>query len=371
MTLPLLLTPQTLRSVTITNRIWMAPMCQYSADPTGPRRGVPNDWHLQHYASRAVGGAGLILVEATAVSPDGRITPWDLGLWDDTQVDGHRRITRALREQGTVPAVQLAHAGRKAGTDRPWTGGGSLPVGDGSFGWVPVGPSPIGFSDASAVPHELTVAQITEIVEGFAAAARRAVDAGYEVIEVHGAHGYLLHEFCSPGSNRRTDGYGGDLAGRTRLAIEVVDAVRAAVPDGMPIVYRLSATDWVEPQGWTVEQTVELSRLLVGHGVDAVHVSSGGNTPEQRVVVGPGYQIGFAARVREEVGVPTVAVGMITEPRQAEQVLADGAADAVALGRTLLVDPYWPRGAARALGEPAGLPPQYLRAEPLLDAARP
>jgi 2,4-dienoyl-CoA reductase-like NADH-dependent reductase (Old Yellow Enzyme family) len=356
-----LFTPLTLRGVTFSNRAWMAPMCQYSAPAEGPDTGAPVDWHMQHYGARAVGGPGLILVEATAIRPDGRITPWDLGIWNDEQAEGHRRLTAFMREQGVVPGVQIAHAGRKASTDKEFFGGRPLTVEEG--GWQPVAPSRIAFNDEQLTPRELRVDEVRGVVADFARAARRAVDAGYQVIEVHAAHGYLVHEFLSPTSNRRTDEYGGPFENRARLALEIADAVRGAVPEETVVFFRVSATDWTEPDGWTADDTVRLAGLLKEHGVDLVHVSTGGNVPHARIPVGPGYQVPFAARVRREAGLPTAAVGLITDPEQAERVLADGEADAVALGRELLLNPYWPRRAARTLSEPAPFPLQYERAE--------
>ncbi len=357
-----LFAPLTLRSLTLPNRVWMAPMCQYSAEVFGPNAGVANDWHFAHYAARATGGTGLILVEATAVAAEGRISPADLGLWNDTQAEALRRVTAFLKERGTVPGIQLAHAGRKASTDRPWRGG--EPVGP-EEGWQPVGPSPAPFKDGHPVPRELTVAQIKEIVGQFGAAARRAREAGFEVVEVHGAHGYLIHEFLSPHSNHRTDEYGGSFENRIRLALEVVDAVRAEWPEELPVFFRVSATDWLtenpeDPrEGWTADETVRLARELRAHGVDLVDVSTGGIAPGARIPVGPGYQVPVARRVKEEAGVPVAAVGLITEPEQAEKILAVEDADAVLLGRELLRDPFWARRAAHALGAEARTPDQY------------
>ncbi len=356
-----LFTPLTLRGTTIPNRVWMAPMCQYSAAAAGPAAGVPNDWHLQHYGSRAVGGPGLILVEATAIAPEGRISPGDLGIWNDAQVEGHRRLTAFMRDHDVVPGIQIAHAGRKASTDLGFAGGGALTEDEG--GWETVGPSAIAFNDAMAVPHELSIDGVRGVVAAFADAARRSIEAGYEVIEVHAAHGYLVHEFLSPVSNHREDAYGGSFENRARLALEIADAVRAAVGERVPVLFRLSATDWIEPEGWTADQTVRLAALLREHGVDLLDVSSGGNLPRASIPVGPGYQVPFAARVRRETGLPTAAVGIITDPQQAEKVLADGEADAVLLGRELLRNPHWPRQAAHELGEIHPLPPQYGRAE--------
>lgn len=355
-----LFNPLTLRGTTVPNRIWMAPMCQYSADVAGPATGAPNDWHLQHYGSRAVGGAGLILVEATAVTPEGRISAADLGIWNDTQVEAHRRLTTFMREYGVVPALQLAHAGRKASTHPGFTIERTRDAGE--VTWTPVGPSPVPFDESSAVPHELTLDEIRGLVDAFAEAARRALAAGYEAVEIHGAHGYLLHEFLSPVSNRREDAYGGSFEGRTRLAVEITDAVRAVVGEQVPVLFRVSATDWIEPEGWTADETVRLAALLRTHGVDLLDVSSGGSVPRASIPTGPGYQVPFAARVRRETGLPSGAVGLITEIRQAEKILADGEADVILLGRELLRNPYWPHQAARELGETARVAPQYARA---------
>ncbi|WP_055697220.1 NADH:flavin oxidoreductase/NADH oxidase [Streptomyces silaceus] len=351
--------PYTLRSLTIPNRVWMPPMCQYSAAPEGAETGAPQDWHFAHYAARAAGGTGLIIVEATAVSPEGRISPYDLGIWNDTQVRAFRRITDFLRGQGTVPAIQLAHAGRKASTDRPWKGGG--PVGPDAHGWQPSAPSAVAFDERHPVPTELTVEQIHEIVEQFAAAARRSLDAGFDIAEIHGAHGYLIGEFLSPHSNKRTDEYGGSYENRTRFALEVVDAVRAVWPEDKPLFFRISATDWLEEAGWTPDDTVRFARTLKEHGVDLLDVSTGGNAAGVRIPVGPGYQVPFAARVKAETDLPVAAVGLITEVEQAEKILANGEADAVLLGRELLRDPSWARRAARELGDEVHVPDQYHR----------
>ncbi|MFI6643994.1 NADH:flavin oxidoreductase/NADH oxidase [Streptomyces sp. NPDC050504] len=351
--------PYTLRSVTVPNRVWMAPMCQYSAEVFGPNAGVAHDWHFAHYAARAVGGTGLVLVEATAVSPEGRISPADLGIWNDTQVEAFRRITTFLKGQGTVPGIQIGHAGRKASTDRPWKGG--APVGADDHGWQPVGPSPLPFDEGHPVPTELTADQIQGVVADFAAAAGRAVAAGFDVLEVHGAHGYLIGEFLSPHSNHRTDSYGGSFENRTRLALEVVDAVRKVWPEDKPLFFRISATDWLEDKGWTADETVRFSALLKEHGVDLLDVSTGGNAPRVSIPTGPGYQVPFAARVRAETGLPVAAVGLITEAEQAEKIIANGEADAVLLGRELLRNPSWARHAARTLGGDVHVPDQYHR----------
>ncbi|MGW9368502.1 NADH:flavin oxidoreductase/NADH oxidase [Streptomyces xanthophaeus] len=354
-----LFAPWTLRTVTVPNRVWMAPMCQYSAEPSGPDAGVAGDWHFAHYAARATGGTGLILQEATAVSPEGRISPYDLGIWNDTQVEALRRITAFLKSQGTVPGIQIGHAGRKASTDRTWKGG--RPVGPEAHGWRPVAPSEVPFAEGHPVPHELTVDEIHEITGQFAAAAGRALAAGYEVIEIHGAHGYLIGEFLSPSSNRRTDAYGGSFENRTRFALEVVDAVREVWPQELPLFFRISATDWLEEDGWTADETVRLADLLLEHGVDLLDVSTGGLAPGVTIPLGPGYQVPFAARVKAETALPVAAVGLITEPAQAEKILANGEADAVLLGRELLRDPYWARRAALELGAELRVPEQYHR----------
>ncbi|MFJ3105053.1 NADH:flavin oxidoreductase/NADH oxidase [Streptomyces sp. NPDC086835] len=351
--------PFTLRSLTIPNRAWMAPMCQYSAEIFGPNAGVAGDWHFAHYAARAAGGTGLILVEATAVSPEGRISPADLGIWNDTQVAAFRRITAFLESQGTVPGIQIAHAGRKASTDRPWNGGS--PVGPEQHGWQPLAPSAIPFAEGHPVPEELTGAQIAEIVEQFADAARRALAAGFKVAEIHGAHGYLIGEFLSPHSNHRTDEYGGSFDNRVRFALEVVDAVRAVWPEELPLFFRISATDWLEEGGWTPDDTVRFASLLTEHGVDLLDVSSGGNAAGVRIPTGPGYQVPFAARVKAETDLPVAAVGLITDAEQAEKILANGEADAVLLGRELLRNPSWARHAARELGGDVHVPQQYHR----------
>ncbi|MFD8419377.1 NADH:flavin oxidoreductase/NADH oxidase [Streptomyces sp. NPDC059466] len=351
--------PITLRDLTIPNRVWMPPMCQYSAAPEGASTGAPNDWHFAHYAARATGGTGLIVVEATAVSLEGRITPYDLGIWNDTQVEAFRRVTGFLRGQGTVPGIQLAHAGRKASTDRPWTGG--APVGADAYGWQPLAPSALAFDEGHPVPAELGVDRIREIVGQFADAARRALDAGFEVVEIHGAHGYLVNEFLSPYSNRRTDEYGGSYENRIRFALEVVDAVREVWPEDKPLFFRVSATDWLDEGGWSADDTVRLAARLREHGVDLLDVSTGGNVAGARIPVGPGYQVPFAARVRAETGLPVAAVGLITDVEQAEKIVANDEADAVLLGRELLRNPSFARLAGRELGADVHVPEQYHR----------
>ena len=351
----LIFSPLTLRSTTFRNRVWVSPMCQYSSVD-----GMPTDWHLVHLGGLAAGGAGLVMTEATAVTPQGRISPFDAGIWHDGQADAYRRITAFVREQGAVPGIQLAHAGRKASVRRPWEGRGHVPAAEG--GWTTVGASPIPFDDLPA-PAALDADDLAELVESFAAAALRADRAGFEVIELHAAHGYLLHQFLSPLSNQRDDGYGGDLAGRSRLLIEVVDAVRAVWPAGRPLLVRLSGHDWADG-GLTASDAVDVCVALTGHGVDLVDVSSGGLVAQQRIPTGPGYQVPLARAVREGSGLPTAAVGLVTDPQQAEQVLAEGSADAVFLARALLRTPHWPLMAAHELGVPARWPAPYRRAAP-------
>jgi 2,4-dienoyl-CoA reductase-like NADH-dependent reductase (Old Yellow Enzyme family) len=347
--------PLTLRGTTFRNRAWVAPMCQYSSVD-----GRVGDWHLAHLGSFARGGAGLVLTEASAVTPAGRISPQDAGMWNDEQAGDWQRIAAFVAGQGAVPGMQLAHAGRKGSTQRPWDGTGYVEPADG--GWQTVAPSPVAYGDWRA-PKELSVAEIGEVVQAFADAAVRADGAGFEVVELHAAHGYLLHQFLSPLTNERADEYGGDLAGRSRALRETVEAVRAVWPERKPLFVRVSATDWAEG-GWDVPETVEVCRQLKDLGVDLVDVSSGGNVPQQKIAVGPGYQVPFAEAVRTGAGLPTGAVGLITEPEQAEQVLADGAADAVLLARELLRDPHWPLRAAGVLGADVAWPDQYARARP-------
>lgn len=349
-----LFSPLVLRTVTLRNRIAVSPMCMYSAV-----EGRANDWHLVHLGGRAAGGAGLVIAEATGVEARGRISASDLGLWEDAQIEPLARIVRFVQGQGAAAGIQLAHAGRKASTSAPWEGGGPVPVAAG--GWTTVAPSPVPFAEGYPAPEALDQAGIRGIVEAFAAAARRARAADFQVVEVHAAHGYLLHQFLSPLANRRTDGYGGSFENRTRLVREVVAAVRAAWPESLPLLVRISATDWVEG-GWDVDQSVELCRALRDLGVDLVDVSSGGQVPDAKVPVGPGYQAAFADRIRREAGVPTGAVGMIASPEQADHVIRSGQADLVLLARELLRDPHFPLRAARALGREGPWPRQYLRA---------
>ncbi|HEY3612201.1 MAG TPA: NADH:flavin oxidoreductase/NADH oxidase [Gaiellales bacterium] len=357
----LLHTPITLRDVEFRNRAWVSPMCQYSS-----HEGLPTDWHLVHLGARATGGAGCVIVEATAVTPEGRISPDDSGIWSDEHARAFERITRFLSEHGAVPGIQIAHAGRKASNAAPWLGGAAL--GPEQRGWQPVGPSAVAYDEGWHVPSELSEDGIGAVVAAFAEAARRSHDAGFRLLEIHAAHGYLLHEFMSPLANLRTDGYGGDFAGRVRLTLEVVEAVRAAWPAELPLAVRLSASDWVEG-GWTPGESVELARLLGPLGVDLVDCSSGGLSPDQQIALGPGYQVPFAAAIRRDAGIATGAVGLICEPQHAEAILQAGEADVVLLGRESLRDPSWPLRAAAVLGEASGdWPPQYERAKPRIPA---
>ncbi|WP_347343545.1 NADH:flavin oxidoreductase/NADH oxidase [Jatrophihabitans telluris] len=351
----LLLSELSLRDVTFRNRAWVAPMCQYSSVD-----GHPTDWHLVHLGALARGGAGLVITEATAITPRGRISPSDAGIWSDAQAQDYERITSFIRGQGAVAGIQLSHAGRKASTRTPWLGRGSVPLSEG--GWLTGGPSAVAYPGLDA-PSALDVAELDQLVGDWAAAARRAVQAGFQVIELHAAHGYLLHQFLSPLSNRREDEYGGDLDGRARLLLRVVDAVRSTIPEGMPLFVRVSATDWV-PGGLQVDEVAELARQLASRGVDLIDVSSGGNSPDQQIPVGPGYQVPLASRVRQVSGLPVAAVGLITEPKQAEEILAEGSADAVLIARAALREPSWPQRAAFELGDDLAWPPQYERARP-------
>ncbi|WP_066040205.1 NADH:flavin oxidoreductase/NADH oxidase [Herbiconiux solani] len=347
----------TIRSVTLRNRIWVAPMCQYSAEE---QDGMPNDWHLVHLGSFATGGAALVITEATAVSPEGRISPQDLGIWNDAQRDVFARITAFIRSQGAVPGIQLAHAGRKASTFRPWSEEhGSVPVDQG--GWPTVGPSALAFG-RYAEPRALTVDEIAGVVEDFRAAARRSVEAGFDVLEVHAAHGYLLNQFLSPLSNRREDEYGGSLENRARLLLEVVRVVREEAGPDRVVFVRFSATDWTEG-GFDAEQTATVADWAAAEGADLADISSGGNVAGATIPVGPLYQVPLAAEVRRDSGVPVSAVGLITTPREAEDVVASGRADAVMLARELLRDPHFPLRAADELGVDIDYwPAQYLRA---------
>lgn len=348
-----LFTPLTVRNITLPNRIAMSPMCQYSA-----RDGYSNDWHAVHYGTRAAGGTGLIIVEATAVWPEGRITPGDLGLWNDDHIPGLRRITDFILSQGSVAGIQLAHAGRKASCAVPWEGGKQLDLKNG--GWETVAPSAITFSPGERAPGMADAICLERIIDGFRNAAVRALKAGFRVVEIHSAHGYLLQEFLSPLSNKRTDEYGGSFENRIRLLLEVVRTIRTVWPDEYPLFVRISSTEWTEG-GWTPEESVRLAPLLNDAGADLIDCSSGGNVHNAKVPVGPGYQVPFAEAVRK-AGILTGAVGMITGAAQAEEIIASGKADLILLGRELLRNPYFPLKAARELGEEISWPSQYLRA---------
>lgn len=350
----LLFTPLTLRGVTFRNRIAVSPMCQYSCD-----NGFATDWHLVHLGSRAVGGAGLVIVEATAVEARGRISPGDMGLWKDEHIPALKRITQFIREQGAVAGIQIGHAGRKASCALPWQGGAAIAPEAG--GWQTVAPSARAFQPGDPVPEALTLEGIASISEAFVATARRALEAGFEVLELHAAHGYLLHEFLSPLSNQRTDAYGGSFENRVRLLLEITDATRAIWPQHLPLFVRISATDWVE-DGWTDVESVALARILKTKGVDLVDCSSGGMTPDARIPSTPGYQVPFAAKVKREADIPTGAVGLITDAQQAEAILQAGDADMVLLARAMLRDAYWPLRAAQSLGVDIAAPKQYGRA---------
>jgi 2,4-dienoyl-CoA reductase-like NADH-dependent reductase (Old Yellow Enzyme family) len=346
--------PLRLREAELKNRIVVSPMCEYSA-----KDGHPQSWHLVHLGSRAVGGAGLVFTEASAVEAIGRISPQDAGIYLDEHVDSWRSITKVIREHGAIPGMQLAHAGRKGSTSAPWLGGKKIAIADG--GWEPVAPSALAFDAPYPMPRALTIAEINGVVEAFAAAAERALAAGFEVAEIHGAHGYLLHQFLSPLSNQRTDDYGGSLENRMRLPLRVAESVRGVWPARLPLFMRLSATDWVDG-GWDLDQTIALSKKLQLMGVDLVDASSGGSVPNPKIPIGPGYQVRFAAEIRKQAGIATGAVGMITDPAQAETIVATGQADLVFLAREMLRDPYWPRRAAHALGVKIEPPVQYQRA---------
>ena len=349
-----LFTPLRLRGIELKNRIAVSPMCEYSAED-----GHPGRWHLVHLGSRAVGGAALVMGEATAVQAIGRISPADTGLYLDSHVDAWRTIVEFIHEHGALAGIQLAHAGRKGSTAAPWLGGGPIALKDG--GWIPVAPSVLPFDAGYPAPKELSIGEIDQIVVDFQAAAKRALKAGFDVVEIHGAHGYLLHEFASPLTNLRTDEYGGSLENRIRLGLRVAKAVRDVWPESHPLFVRISATDWKEG-GWDLQQSVEWSRKLRGLGVDLIDVSSGGTVPGLQIPVGPGFQVGFAAAIRLETGILTGTVGMISDPAQAETILRTEQADLVFLAREMLRDPYWPRRAAQELGVKIKAPVQYERA---------
>jgi 2,4-dienoyl-CoA reductase-like NADH-dependent reductase (Old Yellow Enzyme family) len=349
-----LLDPIRIRDVELKNRIVVSPMCQYSA-----KEGHPQTWHLVHLGSRAVGGASLVMAEATAVEARGRISPADTGIYEDSHIESWRPIVEFIRAQGALPGIQLAHAGRKGSVTPPWVGGKAIAPKDG--GWVPVAPSAVAFGEGFAVPDALTTKGIGEIIEAFSRAAVRALSAGFEVLELHAAHGYLLHQFLSPLCNTRTDEYGGTYANRIRLTLQVVQAVRNAWPARLPLFVRISASDWVE-NGWDLDQAIQLSRELKKAEVDLIDASSGGAVPGAKIPLGPGYQVKFAESIRRQAGIATGAVGMITEPAQAETILMEEQADLIFLAREMLRDPYWPRRAAKSLGEKIKPPVQYERA---------
>lgn len=351
----LLFSPLELRGLTVKNRIFVSPMCMYSAQD-----GIPNEWHLVHLGSRAVGGAGLITIEATGVVPEGRITPGCLGLWSMAQVEKFKPITAFIKQQNAIPAIQLAHAGRKASCSLGWQG--SKPISPTEGGWKIVGPSPLAFNEGYQVPHEMTVEEIQHLVQDFAKSAQLALKAGFQCIELHMAHGYLMHQFLSPYSNHRTDSYGGSFENRTRFPLEVVDAVRKVVPDDFPLIARISATDWKEG-AWDLEQSIRLAEDLEKHGVDLIDCSTGGNIPGVKIPLTPGYQVPFAEQIKKVAGVKTGAVGLITDPHKAEEILQKGQADAIFLARELLRDPYWPLHAAKKLGVEVPWPLQYERAK--------
>lgn len=347
--------PLTIRSIQIKNRIAVSPMCQYSSED-----GFANDWHLVHLGSRAVGGAALIIAEATSVSPQGRITPHDLGIWKDQHVEFLKRITHFIQQQNAVAGIQLAHAGRKASHHRPWEGSAVLQQHEGA--WTTEAPSAIPYKNDEPTPHELSKEEIQNIVDDFKKAAIRAKEAGFQIIELHGAHGYLLHEFLSPLSNHRKDEYGGSFENRIRFVIEIVDAVRQVWNEALPLFFRISATDWME-SGWTIEESVELSKIVKTKGVDLIDCSSGGNSPEQKIPVSPLYQIPFSERIKNEAGIMTGAVGLITTAQQAEEIISCQQADIIFLARQFLREPYFPLHAAKELGVDIVWPSQYDRAK--------
>src|ERR1700677_4342491 len=352
-----LFNPLAIRDVAFANRVVVSPMCQYSST-----EGYANDWHFLHLGSRAVGGAGLVLTEATAVLAEGRISPQDLGIWKDDHIEPLARIVRFIHEQGGVAGMQLAHAGRKASTYRPWEGNGAIPESEGGWSNV-VAPSALPFADHYPMPRELSLDGIKNIVSAFAAAARRACESGVDVIEIHAAHGYLIHEFLSPISNRRADAYGGSFENRTRIVREIVTAIRRSWPERAPLFVRISATDWIDG-GWDIQQSAELARQVKELGVDLIDCSSGGNVHNAKIPLGPGYQTRFAEQIRRESKIMTGAVGIITSSFQAEHIVNTGQADVVIMARELLRDPYWPLRAARELGQAMSWPAQYLRAAP-------
>ena len=349
-----LFSPLKIKNVVFKNRIFVSPMCQYSCE-----NGMPNNWHLVHLGTRAVGGAGSVIAEATAVSPEGRISPGDCGIWSDAHTEAFKPITAFIDAQGAIPGIQLAHAGRKASTDLPWQGG--LPLSDGNGGWQPISPSPVAFERAHAVPIEMTEADMDRVVAAFTTAAQRSLSAGFKVLELHMAHGYLLHQFLSPISNLRKDLWGGTFENRISFPLKVTAAVRKIWPENLPLFVRISCTDWVE-YGWDISQSIEFSSRLKDLGVDFIDCSSGGTVPDAHIPAGPGFQAVFSDAIRKAVGIATGAVGLITAPTQAEQLLVTEQADAVLLGREFLRSPYWPMLAAAELGVDLAWPDQYKRA---------
>jgi len=350
--------PLTMRATTMRNRLWASPMCQYSVEK---KDGVPTEWHVVHLGSIARGGAGLVMAEATAVLPEGRISAWDTGIWNDEQRDAFARVVDFIHSQGAMAAMQLAHAGRKASVEREWEGTGTQPADAG--GWQSMAPSAVAF-EGYAPPRELTLEEIAEVVTAFGEAARRSLEAGFDVVEVHAAHGYLLHQFLSPLANERTDQYGGSLENRARLLMECVREVRSVVGEDVPVMVRFSATDWIEPDGWTLDDTVTVAGWVRDAGVDMIDVSSGGIAPGIAITTGPGYQVPFAQAIRERAGIPVVAVGQITEAQQAESLVASGTVDAAMAGRQFLRDPHFGLRAAHELGVDIDYwPLQYLRGQ--------
>lgn len=352
-----LFSPLSIRSIQLKNRLVVSPMCQYSSED-----GFSTDWHLVHLGSRAVGGAGLIITEAAAISPEGRISPNDLGIWKDEHIAGLKRITQFIQQNGSVAGIQLSHAGRKASTRRPWEGGKAIFPNE-ENGWQTVAPSAIPFVADAPEPSALTEEGLEKVRVDFVAAAQRSLAAGFQVIELHAAHGYLFHQFLSPLSNQRTDSYGGSFENRIRLLLEVIERVQSVWPSTLPLFVRLSATDWTEG-GWTIDDSVKLSGILKNKGVDVIDASTGGNVANAKIPVGPGYQVSFAERIKQETGITTAAVGLITTASQAEQILTTGQADLILLAREFLRDPYFPLHAAHHLGDELAWPVQYERAKP-------
>ncbi|HAE59874.1 MAG TPA: oxidoreductase [Anaerolineae bacterium] len=353
--MPHLFDPITIKGITLRNRIGVSPMCMYSYTD-----GFSNDWQIIHLGARAAGGAGLVIAEATAVEARGRITPHDLGIWSDEHIEALARMTCVVRGNGAVAGIQIAHAGRKASTQRPWDGGKLIPS-DEPFGWQVVGPSPVAYNEGYGLPHELNINEIRAVQESFKSAARRALAAGFEWLELHAAHGYLIHSFYSPISNQRRDDYGGSFENRIRFMLETVRAVRFVWPEHLPLTARISGTDWVEG-GWTVDESIELARRLKAEGLDLIDCSSGGGAAQAKIPVGAGYQVPISEAVRRGADIATAAVGMITSAAQADEIIRNGRADVVLLGREMLRDPYWALHAAQALKQPAPIPAQYLRA---------